>query len=186
MAVVVVVLIVMYVNHTSFVFRVLDFGDTIPEQFSCEGGHEVPVNISYKGLPTGTQSIAWIMEDPDAYHVTGTIYTHSVVYNVFPGEVGSGTFGLNESKEAKWFGPCPPPGETHLYNVIGYALDKVLTFSAPPTKDELREAMNGHILASTVQYSRYTRPATSALSESVTGMTRKTGKKDGRTACDHC
>ena len=95
------------------------------------------------------------MDDPDA--PMGT-WVHWVMYNI-PGTVTSleekksaeqikAIDGLNSWEEKGYNGPCPPGG-THKYNFKLYALDTTLTAKEGMTKDELLEAMKGHILGET-------------------------------------
>ena len=97
-----------------------------------------------------------IMDDPDA--PIGT-FVHWVIYNIpassrgLPeavptnGQLVDGTLqGNNGSGKAGYTGPCPPSG-THRYFFKLYALDNVLSLPSGPGKDQLLQAMQGHILA---------------------------------------
>jgi hypothetical protein len=95
------------------------------------------------------------MDDPDA--PMGT-WVHWVIYNI-PGTITSlqekksaeqikSIDGLNSWNEKGYNGPCPPDG-THRYNFKLYALDKILNPKEGMTKEELLEAMKGHILGGT-------------------------------------
>jgi len=53
--------------------------------------------------------------------------------------------GLNDWKRTGYGGPCPPIGR-HRYFFKLYALDTVLPDLGTPTKDQLLQAMQGHIL----------------------------------------
>ena len=57
-------------------------GDTIPDEFTCEGKDTSP-SLSWEGIPAGTKSISLIMDDPDAQ---GGTFVHWVVYNI-PGRL---------------------------------------------------------------------------------------------------
>jgi Raf kinase inhibitor-like YbhB/YbcL family protein len=59
------------------------------------------------------------------------------------GKIGSGGIGY----PIGYFGPCPPKGSPHHYRFILYALDKSLDLAAGASKDQVLEAMQGHILA---------------------------------------
>jgi len=55
-------------------------GDTIPRQFTCDGPNVSPA-LSWSTPPANTQSLAFIINDPDA--PSGT-FTHWVLYNLPP------------------------------------------------------------------------------------------------------
>lgn len=92
--------------------------------------------------------MALIVHDPDApgktwvhWVVWNIPLTHHIQENTIPGEEGSNDFG-----RIAWGGPCPPGG-THRYYFKVYALDTLLKLSAKSNKQQLEEAMGGHILA---------------------------------------
>jgi hypothetical protein len=55
--------------------------------------------------------------------------------------------GLNDWKLAAYGGPCPPIGAHRYFHKL-YALDTVLSLKSP-TKAQLLDAMEGHVLAET-------------------------------------
>lgn len=130
-------------------------GKSIPEQFSCKGRNISPA-LAWSGAPSNTASYALILEDPDA--PSGT-FVHWVIYNIPAVSNGlsqavppTPTFddgsaqGKNSGNRRYYDGPCPPSG-THRYFFRLYALDTRLDFIPGATADELRKAMQGHILA---------------------------------------
>lgn len=121
----------------------------IPSKYTCEGQNVNP-EITIKDVPDNTQSLALIMDDPDA--PTGT-FDHWIMWNI-PANTKTidmnshpGTQGKNGRGENKYTGPCPPTGK-HRYYFKVYALDKKLSLAEGSTKAELENAMQGHILAS--------------------------------------
>ena len=130
----------------------------IPKRHSCEGEDLSPA-LSWTGLPAKTQSLALIMDDPDA--PPGT-WVHWVLYDL-PSDLGgldegiakreslpNGAkqglcWGVDEFDRVGYYGPCPPPGKPHRYFFKLYALDKKLGLPARATKAALIEAMQGHI-----------------------------------------
>jgi Raf kinase inhibitor-like YbhB/YbcL family protein len=125
-------------------------GSTIPQKFTCAAENISPA-LSWTGIPTNTQSLALIVDDPDA--PSGT-WVHWVLYNLPPdqgslpeGVQGVGTPGTNDFRKLGYGGPCPPPGKPHRYYFKLYALDMVLNLQSGVTKADVEKAMNGHVLA---------------------------------------
>jgi Raf kinase inhibitor-like YbhB/YbcL family protein len=89
------------------------------------------------------------MDDPDAPHGT---FDHWVVWNLpastnkIAEHATEGTQGLNGLGEYGYTGPCPPSG-THRYYFKVYALDTLLALSVNSTKQDLEQAIGGHVLA---------------------------------------
>ena len=121
----------------------------IPTKYSCEGTQVSPP-LSISGIPSGTQSLALIVHDPDAGMKGG--FTHWVVWNIDPSTTtipegfDGGEQGLNGAKKSGYIGMCPPTG-THHYHFIVYALDSKLDISNQTGKDGLEKSMKGHILS---------------------------------------
>jgi Raf kinase inhibitor-like YbhB/YbcL family protein len=119
----------------------------IPAKFTCEGVNINP-QLDITGIPAQAQSLALIVDDPDA--PMGT-WVHWIAYNIpiassisensAPGKLGKSSFN-----RGVYGGPCPPFG-THRYFFKIYALDCELKFEANPKREELEKAMRGHILA---------------------------------------
>ncbi len=130
-------------------------GGTIPKQHTCDGADGSP-ELSWKEAPTGTQSFALIMDDPDA--PVGT-WVHWVLYDV-PGDrkglpegvakqeqLDNGARqGRNDFGNIGYGGPCPPGGKVHRYFFKVYALDTKLNLKAGMSKKDVERAMKGHIL----------------------------------------
>ncbi|HET89398.1 MAG TPA: YbhB/YbcL family Raf kinase inhibitor-like protein [Chloroflexi bacterium] len=130
-------------------------GEPIPPQYTCDGD-DVSPPLQWTDPPPGTQSLALIMDDPDA--PVGT-WVHWVVYAIpadargldesLPpdAELPDGSrHGRNSWRRNDYGGPCPPRG-THRYVFKLYALDMTLDLRAGATKKQLLQAMEGHILA---------------------------------------
>jgi Raf kinase inhibitor-like YbhB/YbcL family protein len=131
----------------------------MPVRFTCDGT-DVSPPLSWSNLPTGTKSLALIVDDPDAPDPKAPKMTwvHWVLYNL-PTETGglpeglnsdklpAGTRqGLNGWKRTGYRGPCPPIGQHRYFHKL-YALDTVLPDLGQPTKAQLEQAMQGHVLA---------------------------------------
>jgi hypothetical protein len=129
-------------------------GSAIPQEYSCDGDDSSPA-LFWGELPDQTKSIALIMDDPDA--PVGT-WVHWVLYDLpgnrteIPENVpksgqlpGGGTQGSNSWGRSGYGGPCPPGG-THRYFFKLYALDAPLDLASGATKEDLLQAMEGHLL----------------------------------------
>lgn len=129
----------------------------IPAVHTCEGRDLSPA-LSWTAPPAGTQSLALIVDDPDAPDPAApkTTWVHWVLYNLPPmaaslpeGASGlpPGTLqGVNDWRRTGYGGPCPPVGR-HRYFFKLYALDTLLPDLRQPTKAALEKAMQGHVLA---------------------------------------
>lgn len=137
----------------------------IPRQYTCEGADLSPP-LRWQDLPAGTQSVALIVEDPDAPDPDAPqrIWVHWVVYDIPPSiqdlpagvrKLPPGTReGINDWQRTGYGGPCPPIGR-HRYFFRLYALDTILPDLQHPDKDRLQAAMGGHVLAEAALMGRY-------------------------------
>jgi Raf kinase inhibitor-like YbhB/YbcL family protein len=130
-------------------------GGEIPKKFTCEGA-DVSPELHWTAPPAGTLSFALIADDPDA--PVGT-WTHWVFFDIPPSATGlpegvskvdevpsGGRQGRNDFRRIGYAGPCPPPGKPHRYFFKLYALDKMLNLKPGVSKQEVEQAMQGHIL----------------------------------------
>lgn len=129
----------------------------IPKRYTCEG-EDVSPALAWTGLPPGTQSLALIVDDPDAPDPAAPkmVWVHWVLYNIpvsanalpeAAKELPAGTAsGLNDWSRTGYGGPCPPVGRHRYFHKL-YALDTALQGLNRPTKAALEKAMHGHILA---------------------------------------
>jgi len=65
--------------------------------------------------------------------------------------------GRNDFRRIGYGGPCPPRGSPHRYFFKIYALDVTLALKPGATKQELLNAVQGHILAEGQLMGRYSR-----------------------------
>jgi Raf kinase inhibitor-like YbhB/YbcL family protein len=97
------------------------------------------------------------LNDPDA---PVGVFTHWVIFNLPQDSRGLPEAVANEAQLAngalqgkngggsiRYIGPCPPKGPAHHYVFNLYALDKSLDLAAGATKEQVVQAMEGHILA---------------------------------------
>ncbi|MBX4186690.1 MAG: YbhB/YbcL family Raf kinase inhibitor-like protein [Candidatus Doudnabacteria bacterium] len=121
----------------------------IPDKFTCIGQNINP-ELEFSGAPADTQTLALIMDDPDA--PSGT-FTHWVVFNIKPSVnkipegagIVPGTTAKNSAGLKSYTGPCPPSG-VHRYYFKLYALDTILPADEIIDKAHLQQAMSGHII----------------------------------------
>jgi len=131
-------------------------GQPIPVKHTCDS-QDVSPPLKWIGVPSGTQSLALIADDPDA--PMGT-WVHWVLYGLSPTltelpenvdksqhVLGGARQGITDFKRLGYGGPCPPPGKPHRYYFKLYALDTEIDLPPGATKKQLLEAMEGHILA---------------------------------------
>ena len=147
---------------TSTVFKQ---GESIPERYSCDG-EDISPALEWTDPPAGTQSLALILDDPDA---PGGTWVHWVLFSIPAAARGlsegvsdpaeqsdGGRHGENSWGQPGYGGPCPPGG-THRYFFKLYALDQELDLAALSSKAELEAAMQGHILAQAELMGTYSR-----------------------------
>jgi Raf kinase inhibitor-like YbhB/YbcL family protein len=115
--------------------------------------------ISWSGVPAQAQSLVLIVHDPDAPRGD---FVHWVLYNippstaqlasgVAPEELPHGTLmGKNDFGHTGFNGPKPPKG-THRYITQLIALDAVLEDLHFPTREQLMNRIQGHVIA-TAEY----------------------------------
>ena len=128
--------------------KAFQHGGEIPLKYSCEGENVNPP-IEVRGFPEETKTLAIIVEDPDA---TRGVFYHWVTWNISPNEPISensvpGISGRNSFGQSGYGGPCPPSG-SHRYYFRVYALDTTLNLPADSDKNQLEQAIQGHIIAS--------------------------------------
>jgi Raf kinase inhibitor-like YbhB/YbcL family protein len=138
-------------------------GGKIPDKYTCQG-QDLSPPLTWGEPPQGTESLALIMDDPDAPR---GLFTHWVLYNipqetrglpeaVSARELPDGTLqGKNDFGEIGYGGPCPPAGSTHRYRFTLYALDQILDVKAGASRNQLIDAIKSHILAQGTLIGRY-------------------------------
>jgi Raf kinase inhibitor-like YbhB/YbcL family protein len=137
----------------------------IPSKYTCDG-EDISPPLEWSDPPADARAFAIIMDDPDA--PVGT-WVHWVLYDLPAGtrmlpeavssdaELPDGSrHGENSWRRTDYGGPCPPSG-VHRYFFKLYALDVALDLDAGATKEELLQAMEGHVLAQTELMGTYTR-----------------------------
>jgi Raf kinase inhibitor-like YbhB/YbcL family protein len=141
----------------------------IPRKYTCDGDNVAPP-LQWSGAPEGTQSLALIVEDPDAPDPAAPqrVFVHWVLYDLPRTSSGlpegatadalpAGTReGKNDWDRKGYGGPCPPKGR-HRYFFRLYALDRLLGDLRTPSKADLEAAMADHMLATAELVGTYER-----------------------------
>jgi Raf kinase inhibitor-like YbhB/YbcL family protein len=135
----------------------------IPDKYSMDGGNISPP-LAWTGIPDATKSLALIMDDPDA--PSGT-FVHWLVYRIpsnstelsedlpaTPQLPNGARQGHNGFGNLGYGGPQPPSG-THRYFFHLYALDSEIDLEAGASREELDQAVRGHILEETQLMGEY-------------------------------
>ncbi len=150
----------------SFELKSPSFGDggAIPTRFTCDGANVSP-QLAWSDAPSGTRSLALIVDDPDA---PGGTFTHWVLFDVPPeraeivegqkrGTVG--TSGRNDFGKTGYGGPCPPRGNgPHRYYFTLSALDVPgVGAKEGATRAEVEAGMKGHVLGTARIMGKYER-----------------------------
>jgi Raf kinase inhibitor-like YbhB/YbcL family protein len=143
-------------------------GQPIPARFTCDGQGISP-HLTWKDEPAGTGTYALICDDPDA---PGGIFTHWIVCNIPAGihELPSGAprtmtlpqgaiEGRNSFGNLSYGGPCPPKAHVHRYRFTLYSLDVPLSVTPGVLVEQVRIAMQGHVLDFTTLEGTYQRAA---------------------------
>jgi len=91
-------------------------GGEIPRNYGYKNGNQSPP-LKISGIPSGTQSLVLVMDDPDAQAVVGKVWVHWVIWNIVSNttEIQEGSVpsesldGKNDFGELGYGGPAPPP-----------------------------------------------------------------------------
>jgi Raf kinase inhibitor-like YbhB/YbcL family protein len=127
----------------------------MPKQYTRYGQNISP-QLSIADIPKGTNSLALIIDDPDAPKGT---FTHLVLFNIEPSRTtfkegdlskpDAGTFGTNSFGTQTYEGPQPPDPKPHHYIFKLYALDTKLPLASGASKADVIKEMEGHIVGET-------------------------------------
>jgi Raf kinase inhibitor-like YbhB/YbcL family protein len=123
--------------------------ESIPSKYSLDGSNLSPPLI-ISNVPTSAQSLALIMNDPDA---PAGDWAHWLLWNIDPktssleeGDIPPYAIqGLNDFGRHQYDGPHPPSG-IHRYLFTLYALDIKLDLTSYTQKPALLTAIKSHLL----------------------------------------
>ncbi len=122
-------------------------GQEIPKKFGYKFENKEP-ELNFDNIPEDTKILALIMDDPDAMEAVGKVWVHWLVFGIsskFP-NLNLRREGKSDFGEIGYGGPAPPNGR-HTYIFKAYALDTILDLKEGYSKQDLEQAMHGHILA---------------------------------------
>ena len=138
--------------------------NSIPALYTCDGeGVSPPLTI--RGVPESAKSLVLIMEDPDVSPQVreDRMWDHWIVFNIPPnttqipeGVEPEGVHGVGTSGTNAYHGPCPPDRE-HRYFFALYALDTFLDLPEGASKQDVLQAMEGHVIEQAELVGRYNR-----------------------------
>jgi Raf kinase inhibitor-like YbhB/YbcL family protein len=128
---------------------------SMSDKYTCDDV-DISPPLEWKNAPAGTKGFAIICETPDA--PTGN-WVQWVIYDI-PADItnlpqslpktGQLDFGAKQGKndfdQVGYSGPCLPAGQ-HRFFFRVYAMDALTNLKEGVKKEELVEAMKGHILA---------------------------------------
>ena len=117
-------------------------GGEIPKDCGYKHGNVKP-ELDFMGMENDPFPWAMIMDDPDAMAAVGKVWVHWLEYGNTDDSV---TEGKNDFGEIGYGGPAPPDGR-HTYVFKLYELDTDLDLKEGFSKQELEDAMKGHIIA---------------------------------------
>lgn len=125
-------------------------GGEMPERFGYIRENVNP-RLEIEDVPEETESLALIMDDPDAVEPAGKIWLHWTLWNIDPDtkvieeDSAPGTEGKTDFRQTGYGGPNPPDG-IHTYVFRLYALGTELDLPEGASREELEEAMEAEVL----------------------------------------
>ncbi len=132
----------------------------IPRRHTCDG-EDLSPPLRWTNVPEETRSLALVVDDPDA---PDGVFTHWIGWGLDPAADGLGegeaapSEGRNDFGTSGYRGPCPPPGHgSHRYHFSLYALDTGLELASGAAKEELAQAIEGHVLTTAELVGTYER-----------------------------
>jgi Raf kinase inhibitor-like YbhB/YbcL family protein len=135
-------------------------GDTIPPRYTCDGANVSPL-LTVVGVPSGTQELATLVEDPDA---PGGTFVHWVAWGSIRPTPRCRRQRPHPSTGTNGFGrrgygcPYPPRGAPHRYIFTVFALSRRLGLPPGASADQFRWAVADTAIAQGRFTGRYGRP----------------------------
>ena len=140
----------------------LKANEVVPIDHTADGKNVSPA-LMWSGAPAGTKQFALVYDDPDVVF-GGQTFVHWVAYKIpgtakglpaelpmdavltAPADIAGTIQGLSGFKRTGYRGPAPPPGKPHHYTWTVYALDADLPLEQGLNRNQLMEAIKGHII----------------------------------------
>lgn len=140
----------------------LKANEVVPIDHTADGKNVSPA-LAWTGAPAATRQFALVYDDPDVMF-GGQTFVHWVVYKIpgtakglppelpmdavltAPADIAGSIQGLSGFKRTGYRGPAPPPGKPHHYTWTVYALDADLPLEQGLNRNQLMEAIKGHII----------------------------------------
>jgi len=139
-----------------------DNGGELDPSFTADEEDAVAPPLEWTAPPAGSQELVLIVEDPDA--PSAKPFCHWLVWGLAPqkGQLLEGEtpprVGKNSFGNSEWLLPDPPTGHgPHDYVFQLFALDMPLTLMPGATREELLDAMEGHVLSAALLTGTYAR-----------------------------
>ncbi len=147
-------------------------GAAMPVRHSGDGARVSPP-LRFRQIPSGTRSLALIIEDADS--PTPAPLCHALVWNIDPLDGGGfheaaldtdampttrsgAVVGKNSMLSLGWLPPDPPPGHgAHRYVFQVYALDMTPDLEEGAGRGAVVAALKGHVLAKGLLIGTYER-----------------------------
>jgi Raf kinase inhibitor-like YbhB/YbcL family protein len=142
----------------------LKANEVVPIDHTADGKNLSPA-LAWSGAPANTKQFALVYDDPDvAFGNPPQSFVHWVVYKIpgtakglpaelpmdavltGPADIAGSIQGLSGFKRTGYRGPAPPPGKPHHYTWTVYALDAELPLEQGLNRNQLMEAIKGHII----------------------------------------
>jgi len=123
-------------------------GGEIPKKFGYKHGNMRP-EINFHNFPENAIYSVLIMDDPDAMSAVGKVWVHWLMCRSIAIDEEDSLpllIGKNDFGEIGYGGPAPPD-KRHTYIFKAYAVDTDLDLKIGYSKQELEDAMKGHIIA---------------------------------------
>jgi len=137
-------------------------GEQLDPCFTAEEEDAVAPPVEWTAPPPGARELAIVVEDPDAPGAEP--FCHWLVWGLAPqqGKLLEGEapprVGKNSFRNSEWLLPDPPAGDAaHDYVFQIFALDRPLALLPGAAREDLVEALKGHVVAAAVLTGTYAR-----------------------------
>jgi Raf kinase inhibitor-like YbhB/YbcL family protein len=153
----------------------LKANEVVPVDHTADGKNISPA-LAWSGAPAATKQFALVYDDPDVVF-GGQTFVHWLAYKIpgtakglpadlpmepvlsTPADIAGTIQGLSGFKRTGYRGPAPPPGKPHHYTWTVYALDADLPLEQGLNRNQLMEAIKGHIIGQGALVAIYERKA---------------------------